>query len=300
MASAEKVPLPELLAVAKKAAEAGAEVVMGALDKPRNIQFKGATDLVTETDKASEEAVLNVLRSSFPSHAVLGEEGGVSGDTSSEYLWCVDPLDGTTNFTHNYPAFAVSVGVLRRSMPVAGCVVEFTGGPHVWVTRTFAAHRNGGATCNGKPISVSTVKEVNRSLLITGFGYEHDEPWSANMELFKELTDVSQGVRRLGAASIDLCHVAMGIAEAYWEYRLKPWDVTAGVIILEEAGGRVTTMDGLPYSVFSRSLLATNDALHAPLLEYTEPKTRRLIAQGLDLSPWFIPKGYNVHTGPQL
>mmetsp|Transcript_31429 Transcript_31429/g.70002 ORF Transcript_31429/g.70002 Transcript_31429/m.70002 type:complete len:160 (+) Transcript_31429:48-527(+) len=106
MASAEKVPLPELLAVAKKAAEAGAEVVMGALDKPRNIQFKGATDLVTETDKASEEAVLNVLRSSFPSHAVLGEEGGVSGDTSSEYLWCVDPLDGTTNFTHNYPAFA--------------------------------------------------------------------------------------------------------------------------------------------------------------------------------------------------
>jgi len=276
-------------------------VVLDALDKPRSITLKGATDLVTETDVAAEKRITDVLRTAFPLHALLGEEGGVSGNPSSEYLWVVDPIDGTTNFAHNYPAFAVSVGVLRRATPVAGCVVEFTGGPHAWGTRTFTAHRNGGAFCNGKPIQVSRVKEVERSLLVTGFGYDHDDAWLANMELFRELTDVSQGVRRLGAASVDLCHVAMGICEAYWEYRLKPWDVTGGVVILEEAGGLVTTMDGLPYSVFSRSLLASNGGpLHDKLLGYTVPRTTELVQKGVDMSPWYVPKGYNVRTGAQL
>lgn len=276
------------------------QVVRAALDKPRTITFKGATDLVTETDGASEAAVLDVLRGAYPGHAILGEEGGVSGDTASDYLWCVDPLDGTTNFAHGYPSFAVSVAVLRRAVPVAGVVIEFAGGPGAWVTKTYAAARNGGATLNGAPISVSRTADVTRSLLVTGFGYEHDAAWEANLKLFRHFTDVSQGVRRLGAASVDMCHVALGVVDAYWEYRLKPWDVAAGVLIVEEAGGRVSTMDGLPYSVFQRSVLVSNDALHEALLEKTDAATAGLREAGVDLSPWFVPDGYGVHTGAQL
>jgi myo-inositol-1(or 4)-monophosphatase len=276
--------------------------VLEALDKPRSsVQSKGAAaDLVTETDVASEKAILAAIQAAFPNHAVLGEEGGVSGDTSSEYLWCVDPLDGTTNFAHGYPSFAVSVAVLRHTTPVASTVVEFCGGPGTWVTRTYTAARNGGAFCNGNPIQVSKVHDVANSLLVTGFGYEHDECWAQNMQLFKHYTDVAQGVRRLGSAAIDMCHVASGIADAYWEYRLKPWDMAAGVLIVEEAGGSVTTMDGRAFSVFDRSVVVSNGFIHEQLLGKMEPCTTKLVESGIDLSQWFVPKGYRVHSGAQL
>lgn len=258
------------------------------------------SDLVTETDTGSEAAILGVIRAAHPGHAILGEEGGVSGDTSSDYLWCVDPLDGTTNFAHSYPSFAVSVAVLRRAVPVAGVVVEFAGGRGAWVTKTFAASRNGGATCNGAPISVNRNTRVADALLTTGFGYDHDEAWEANMKLFRHYTDVSHGVRRLGSAAVDMCHVAQGVTDAYWEYRLKPWDVAAGVLVVEEAGGRVSTMDGLPHSVFARSVLVSNDGIHDELLGVMDGATAGLREAGVDLSPWYVPDGYGVHTGAQL
>eukprot|EP00892_Ulva_mutabilis_P003387 jgi/Ulvmu1/141/UM001_0145.1 len=298
--SAPKMPYTELKDVAQTAAEAGAKVVMAAVDTPRNIQRKGALDLVTDTDKAAEEACLAVLRQACPGHAVLGEEGGVSGDLSSDYLWCIDPLDGTTNFAHGYPSFAVSVGVLRHATPVASCVIEFVGGPKAWSTRTFTASRNGGAFCNGDAITVSRNAKVEDALLVTGFGYDHDEAWAANMELFKHFTDVSQGVRRLGAAAVDMCHVAIGVVDAYWEYRLKPWDVAAGVLIVEEAGGLVTTMRGTAYSVFERSVLVSNGSIHEAILEKTEAATDKLLQDDIDMSPWFIPEGYSLHGGRQL
>jgi myo-inositol-1(or 4)-monophosphatase len=164
-----------------------------------------------------------------------------------------------------------------------------------WGRRIFTAYRNGGARCNGTPIQVSTTAKLQRALLVTGFGYEHDEPWAANMELFKYFTDKTQGVRRLGAAAVDLCHVAMGVVDGYWEYRLKPWDVCAGVLIVEEAGGLVTTMRGTAYSVFERSLLATNDRLHEQIMSHTEEATDKLLEEGVDMSPWFVPQGYRVH-----
>lgn len=296
-----KLPNKQLLEVAMEAGEAAKQVILEAVDKPRSItQKSGSADLVTETDKASEAACLQVITRHFPNHAILGEEGGVSGDTSSEYLWCIDPLDGTTNFAHGFPSFAVSIGVLRHAVPVASCVVEFAGGPGTWVTRTYTAHRNGGAFMNGKPLTVSRTSKVSDALLVTGFGYDHDDAWKANIELFQEFTDVSRGVRRLGAAAVDLCHVAAGITDAYWEYRLKPWDTAAGVLMVEEAGGRVTTMDGRAYSVFERSLLASNDALYDKLLERIEPKTTKLVEKGVDFSTWFVPKGYKLRTGAQL
>ncbi|ESQ33713.1 hypothetical protein EUTSA_v10007962mg [Eutrema salsugineum] len=283
-----------LLQVVEAAAKTGAEVVMEAVNKPRNITYKGLSDLVTDTDKASEAAILEVVKKNFSDHLILGEEGGIIGDTSSDYLWCIDPLDGTTNFAHGYPSFAVSVGVLYRGNPAAASVVEFVGGPMCWNTRTFSATAGGGALCNGQKIHVSNTDAVERALLITGFGYEHDDAWSTNMELFKEFTDVSRGVRRLGAAAVDMCHVALGIAESYWEYRLKPWDMAAGVLIVEEAGGAVTRMDGGKFSVFDRSVLVSNGVLHSKLLERIAPATENLKTKGIDFSLWFKPEDYHT------
>ncbi|KAH7569556.1 hypothetical protein JRO89_XS06G0185300 [Xanthoceras sorbifolium] len=257
------IPPSQLIQVVETAATTGAEVVMNAVNKPRNITYKGITDLVTDTDKSSEAAILEVVNKNFGDHLILGEEGGIIGDTSSDYLWCIDPLDGTTNFAHGYPSFAVSVGVLFKGNPAAAAVVEFVGGPMCWNTRIFSATAGGGAFCNGQQIHASQTDQVERSLLVTGFGYEHDDAWLTNIELFKEFTDVSRGVRRLGAAAVDMCHVALGIVEGYWEYRLKPWDMAAGVLMVEEAGGTVTRMDGGKFCVFDRSVLVSNGVLHA-------------------------------------
>ncbi|XP_022715455.1 phosphatase IMPL1, chloroplastic isoform X2 [Durio zibethinus] len=268
------------------------KVVMEAVNKPRNITYKGLTDLVTDTDKMSEAAILEVVKRNFGDHLILGEEGGIIGDNSSDYLWCIDPLDGTTNFAHCYPSFAVSVGVLFRGNPVAAAVVEFVGGPMCWNTRTFTATAGGGAFCDGQKVHPSQTDRVEQSLLVTGFGYEHDDAWITNMELFKEFTDISRGVRRLGAAAVDMCHVALGVAEAYWEYRLKPWDMAAGVLIVEEAGGAVTRMDGGKFCVFDRSVLVSNGALHAKLLETIAPATEKLKNKGIDFSLWYKPENY--------
>ena len=287
--------LDELRAVAARAADAGAAVVRAALDQPRNVQYKGALDLVTDTDKGSEAAVLQVVRAAFPSHCVLGEEGGVLGDLTSPYLWCVDPLDGTTNFAHGYPSFAVSVGVTRAGVPLAGCVIEFTGGPRAWSERRYTAAQGRGAECNGQPLRVSATGELRRSLLVTGFGYDHGQDWLANLELFKHFTHVCQGVRRLGAASVDLCHVALGVVDGYWEFQLKPWDMAAGVIVLQEAGGTVTKGDGRPFNVFTKSMIASNTALHQSMLHDIGAATRKLQEGGFDLGDWFVPEGYTVH-----
>ncbi|KVI03065.1 Inositol monophosphatase [Cynara cardunculus var. scolymus] len=271
------IPSAKLLESVEIAAKTGAEVVMEAVNKPRNISYKGLTDLVTDTDKMSEAAILSVVRKNFPDHLILGEEGGVIGDSSSDYLWCIDPLDGTTNFAHGYPSFAVSVGVLFRGKPAAAAVVEFVGGAMCWNTRIFSAVAGGGAFCNGQKIHVSQTDKVERSLLVTGFGYEHDDPWATNMNLFKEFTDISRGVRRLGAAAVDMCHVALGIVEAYWEYRLKPWDMAAGVLVM------LLILE----ICFKKSSLCS-------LLEKIGIATEELKGKGIDFSLWYKPDDYNT------
>ncbi|KAL7089672.1 hypothetical protein ACP275_13G198500 [Erythranthe tilingii] len=289
--STGSIPSDQLLHVIETAAKTGAQVIMDAVNKPRNITYKGLTDLVTDTDKMSEVAILDVVRKNFPDHLILGEEGGLVGDSSSDYLWCIDPLDGTTNFAHCYPSFAVSISVLYKGKPAAATVVEFVGGPKCWNTRTFTAAAGKGAFCNGEKIHASSTDMVERSLLVTGFGYEHDDAWATNIELFKEFTD---GVRRLGAAAVDMCHVALGIVEGYWEYRLKPWDMAAGVLIVEEAGGTVSCMDGGKFCVFDRSVLVSNGVLHAKLLERIGPATEKLKGKGIDFSLWYKPENYHT------
>ncbi|CAL5060051.1 unnamed protein product [Urochloa decumbens] len=286
------IPAAELLGVIEAAAKAGADVIMEAVNKPRNIHYKGVADLVTDTDKLSESVILEVVTKSFKDHLILGEEGGLIGDSFSEYLWCIDPLDGTTNFAHGYPSFAVSIGVLFRGKPAASTVVEFCGGPFCWSTRTVSASAGGGAYCNGQKIHVSKTDKVEQSLLVTGFGYEHDDAWTTNINLFKEFTDISRGVRRLGSAASDMSHVGLGITEAYWEYRLKPWDMAAGALIVEEAGGVVTRMDGGPFTVFDRSVLVSNGVVHGQLLDQIGPPTEDLKKKGINFSLWFKPDNY--------
>ena len=249
-----------ILEIAKKAAQSSAEIILKALDQPKNVDFKGKTNLVTQTDKESELNIKSIIFESFPTHTILGEETGKS-NTGSPFLWVIDPLDGTTNFVHGYPSFAVSIGVLYEEQPIVGVVVELP------VNKMYFAVQKKGAYRENESISVSNISELSKSLLVTGFGYEHGEKWKANMNLFKHFTDMTQGVRRLGAASVDLCHVASGKVDGFWEFDLYPWDTAAGILIVEEAGGKISSMDGNPYFIFDKHILASNGSIHSELID---------------------------------
>jgi myo-inositol-1(or 4)-monophosphatase len=275
-----------------------------------------ALDVVTETDQAAERAIVKALSAAFPDHPILGEEGGVQGGdpSTSEYLWVLDPIDGTCNFAHSLPSFSVSVGVLRHATPVAGVVIEFTGGPGNWSTRTYAASRNGGATVDGKALQCSRVSKLNEAVVACesvwyGSSRPQDDAendwaralWPAQRQLVDGLVRDVRGIRCSGSAAVNLARVASGQVDAYWQWWLKPWDCAAGVLLVEEAGGRVSTTDGNAYSIFDRSLLATNDALFPVMLQRTEPLTTKLQTElGVKLGPVGLPKGYGVRSGRQM
>ncbi|MEE9189624.1 MAG: inositol monophosphatase family protein [Candidatus Neomarinimicrobiota bacterium] len=261
---------------AVKAVVNASRLIMDAYNQPRKISYKGSTDLVTDTDHASERLIINTIQSKFPDHGILAEESGAI-HSSSPYSWIIDPLDGTTNFVHRYPSFGVSVGVLYKGLPIVGVVGELPS------QNLYVAVKDEGAVCNGEKIKVSTVGQLQDALLVTGFGYQHGEKWEANMGLFKLLVDLTQGVRRLGAAAIDLCHVAAGFADGFWEFDLHPWDSAAGVLIISEAGGIVTGMDGNPCTPDDLHILASNPNLHRELVKYTSPVIDDLRKQGISL-----------------
>jgi myo-inositol-1(or 4)-monophosphatase len=212
--------------------------------------------LVTAADKASEEAILEVLGRHVPAHGILAEESGALGNTSSEYLWAIDPLDGTTNYAHQYPFFAASVGLLIEGVPQVGAIFD------PFHNELFRAARGQGATRNRRPIQVSQTAELGKSLLVTGFAYDRRETADNNYAEFCHLTHLTRGVRRSGSASLDLAYVACGRLDGYWERGLSPWDVAAGVVLVEEAGGRVTAYDCSPLQIRSGRVLATNGHLH--------------------------------------
>jgi len=249
----------DLLNVAVEAGLAASNIVMEALGEPRIADYKGKTDLVTMTDHESENTIKSIINSYFSDHNFLAEESG-KAIKGSEYLWIIDPLDGTTNFVHGYPSFAVSIGLFYKNKPLVAVVVEM---PH---TKLYSAVKSEGAWCEGLPITCSETFSVEKSLLITGFGYEHGDLWKQNMILFKHFTNITQGVRRLGAAAIDICHVASGQADGFWEYDLKPWDTAAGFLIAKEAGCVITNMAGNQYSIYDNNILITNPHIHKTLL----------------------------------
>ncbi|MBD0346966.1 MAG: inositol monophosphatase, partial [Coleofasciculus sp. Co-bin14] len=191
-----------------------------------------------------------------PEHSVLAEESGQLGDNQSEYLWAIDPLDGTTNYAHQYPIAAVSVGLLISGKPQVGAIYN------PFRDELFRAAKGLGATRNRRPIQVSQTFALSKSLLVTGFAYDRRETSDNNYAEFCYLTHLTQGVRRSGSASLDLCDVACGQLDGYWERGLSPWDLAAGVVLVEEAGGQVTAYDGSPFNILSGRVLATNAKIH--------------------------------------
>jgi myo-inositol-1(or 4)-monophosphatase len=229
-------------------------------------EFKGDVDIVTEADRASEKLIVGRLNAELPTHGIYGEEGTRTG-LDAEYRWYVDPLDGTTNFAHGFPVFAVVLGCEKRTSGLAAKEDgEMVAGVIYDPLRDemFTAARGEGAFLNGKPIHVSKATLLQESLIATGFPSQkrHESP---NVHFYQEFTLRSHGVRRAGAAAIDLAYVACGRLEGYWEFQLNPWDTSAGYLLIEEAGGRVTHFDGSKFTLDSREVLATNGKIHGEI-----------------------------------
>ncbi len=244
----------------RAAREAGA-ILQDYAARGFQIENKGRINLVTEADLASERHITQLIGSHFPSHRILAEEGGASGHPGEDnYVWIIDPLDGTTNYSHGFPCYAVSIGIERHGKAVAGVIYDPTR------DELFAAERGAGATLNGNRIRVSAVDHLERALVVSGFPYDVRERMEEYLPAWREFLKHTQGVRRLGAAAIDMCCVASGRMDGFWENGLNPWDTAAGWVIIEEAGGRVTKLDGSPFDNYSASLLCTNGAIHDQML----------------------------------
>lgn len=254
------VNVHQLLDIATLAAQRGGAILKQYWGKQLDIREKGrAGDLITEVDQQAEAKVLEVIKRHYPEHSILAEESGIMGVAESEYLWVIDPLDGTTNYAHGYPQAAVSIGLLVSGKPTVG-VVYNPMREELWCGATGL-----GATLNNIPIAVSRTDHLNNSLLVTGFAYDRRETEDNNYAEFCYLTHLTQGVRRGGSASLDLCEVATGRLDGYWERGLKPWDLLGGIVIVTEAGGCVSAYDGSEFDLDSGRILATNGYIHSQL-----------------------------------
>jgi myo-inositol-1(or 4)-monophosphatase len=252
--------LQNFLDVATEAACAGGAVLKSYWGKLKEIEEKRPGDLVTIADKEAEVAVLDVLKRHLPDHGILAEESGVLGNSESHYLWAVDPLDGTTNFTHQYPFSSVSVGLLIDGIPAVGAIYD------PFHDELFRAATGLGATCDRRPIHVSKTTELSRSLLVSGFAYDRTRTDDNNYAEFCHFTHLTHGVRRGGSAALDLAYVACGRLDGYWERGLSIWDIAAGIVLVREAGGIVTAYDGSELVLKSGRILATNSQIHAEMI----------------------------------
>ena len=246
--------------VIQTAREAGG-VLIDRLGRAR-ISTKGDIDLVTEADLAAEKLIIERIKSHYPRHAILAEESGASVELDagkSDWKWIIDPLDGTTNYAHGYPCFCVSIAVERAGQIELGVVYDPTR------DELFAAERGQGATLNERPIRVSTIADLNSAMLCTGFPYNVRERPDFARE-FINFTMTAQAVRRDGSAALDLAYLACGRFDGFWEDGLNAWDIAAGLILIEEAGGRVTDFRGAPLSIYTPKVLATNGLVHEAMM----------------------------------
>jgi myo-inositol-1(or 4)-monophosphatase len=255
----EHVTSPRPLQVALAAAEASARLLRRGFGRVHQVSHKGLVDLVTEQDRRSEETIVAMIRQAFPDHAILAEESGRNGQ-SATCRWIVDPLDGTTNYAHGYPVFCVSIAYEEAGQLTLGVIVD------VLRRERFVAQRGQGATLNGRPIQVSATETLIESLVETGFPYDRARMARA-LAQFNQLAYLTQGLRRAGAAALDLAYVAAGRADGFWEATISPWDVAAGALLVQEAGGTVSRLDGSPYRVDCTEIAATNGRIHAALID---------------------------------
>jgi myo-inositol-1(or 4)-monophosphatase len=245
-----------LPAIAEIASEAGA-LLMQHFQQHVKVEYKGEADLVTIADRQSEALIRERIRERWPMHDILGEEEGLR-DTGSDYRWYVDPLDGTTNFAHGFPVFCVSMALEYKGERIAGVVHDPTR------NETFAAEKGSGAFLNQRRIQVSKASKLSECLLATGFP-SHKRHKNPNIFFYHQITLRTHGVRRAGSAALDLCCVACGRFDGFWEFNLNPWDTAAGVLIVEEAGGKVTDFRGGPFQLDSRETMASNGLVHEAL-----------------------------------
>ncbi len=253
--------------VARAAVAAAGERLRAAWRGSKRIEHKSGIDIVTETDREVEALIVGQLRAAFPDHLIVAEEAAAGAalqrPADERYVWYLDPLDGTTNFAHAHPHFCVSLALAHGAELQLGLVYDPVR------DELFAAQRGGGATLNGAPIRVSAVDDLNESLIGTGFPYDRRERLDYYLGFLADFMLRAQGVRRSGAAALDLCYVACGRFDGFWEWRLKPWDTAAGALIVREAGGSVSDFRGGTFDVYGEQTLASNGHLHAALVGVT-------------------------------
>lgn len=257
---AEKEAL-ELLWAAQEIARGAGKILAASRGEGFGVRTKDeATNLVTEVDMASERYITEKISEEYPQHGIVAEEGGGSVRQGQAFVWYVDPLDGTTNYTHDYPFFCVSLALYHEGRPLLGVVFDPVR------DEMFASANGWGSFLNGRRIRASSVDTLEKALLVTGFSYDTRHHPENNLNYFKHFLFRAQALRRDGSAALNLCYVACGRFDGMWEMRLKPWDTAAGRLIVEEALGKVTTMEGAPFALRSDSILASNGPLHGALL----------------------------------
>lgn len=251
----------KLLNAAWRAAHSAGEIVRNKWQQPRSIDYKGPIDLVTSVDREAERSIVEVLRQDFPEHAILAEEETeITGD-ANDYRWIIDPLDGTTNFAHSYPQVSISLALEFRSEIILGLVYD------PLRRECFRAVKGQGATLNGASIRISAVAELDKALLGTGFPYDRRENADFYLTFFRAFLTRCQGIRRTGSAALDLCYVASGRLDGFWELKLKPWDIAAGALIVAEAGGSLSDFSGKDFSIWGNETLASNGIIHSEMMQ---------------------------------
>lgn len=250
--------MPSFLDISSEIAREAGALLLRFRERGIGYELKGESDLVTEADRASEKLIVERLRTHFPSHSIVAEEGGGSEGTS-DYRWYVDPLDGTTNFAHSTPIFNVTLALEHKGELICGVIYDPTR------DEMFASEKGSGAHLNNRRIRVSQAARLEDALVCTGFP-SRKRHLNVNIHFYYQLAMISHGVRRTGSAAIDLAYVACGRFDAFWEFSLNPWDMAAGILMIQEAGGTCSDMNGNPVSLGGKHLLADNGALHQPML----------------------------------
>ena len=244
-----------------EAVHAAGALIRDNWQRPKEISYKGDIDLVTSVDRDAERCIVDHLQRSFPGHSIMAEEETDFTGSQDGYRWIIDPLDGTTNFVHGYPQFCVSIALEHEQDLLLGLVYDPLRG------ECFAAIRGQGATLNGRPIRASKVLELDKALLATGFPYDRREHADFYLAYFRAFLTRCQGIRRAGAAALDLCYVACGRLDGFWELKLKPWDIAAGALILQESGGRISDFSGNGFSIRADETMASNGLIHREMID---------------------------------
>lgn len=251
--------MPEIQKIAEEAAQEAGKILLSYYGKLYKISKKENAGIVTEADQAAEEKIISLIKKHFPNHSILAEESGLN-EHASPYKWFIDPLDGTTNFSRQIPFFCVSIGVEKDKELVAAAILD------PFHKELFTAQKGKGAFCNGKRISVSSINQWEDSLFITGFAYQKGMVVKEELARLEPFLQKSHGIRRTGSAAWDLCQVACGHFDGFWEKYLKPWDVAAGMLIVQEAGGKITRYDGGTATAYDHEIVASNGLIHDQMI----------------------------------